>query len=143
MRPSAGDVAPVSLANGAGSMLGCSGIEQKVKCYLKTRVACVQRGSRVQIARRNVIQHDNVCGDFQMTERRFDRDGRLDQLHARLNALDQGCDVQHDGTNAVVSIAGSGRNAAAFGILHESLLDWVLKSPALLVRYVLVPYKYE
>jgi hypothetical protein len=78
-----------------------------VKGYLKTRVAGVQRSPRIQVAGRNVIEHDNVCGDFLMTERRFDCDGSLDQPCACLDALDQGYNVQHDGTKAVVPIVGS------------------------------------
>src|ERR1700730_8229748 len=52
-------------------MSGCTGIEQKVKGYLKTRAASVQRDPCVQIAGSSVIQHDNVGGDFVMLERRF------------------------------------------------------------------------
>ncbi len=53
----------------AGSMFRCLGVQQKMKGYAKTRVAGVQRRTGLYVARRDVVQHDNVGGNFLITER--------------------------------------------------------------------------
>src|SRR5712664_392265 len=79
----------------------------------------LQRGPCILVTRRDVIEHDNVVGSSGITESRFHRDGRFDQLHAGPDVLDQGYEFRNDRTISVVSIVGSGRNAAASCALHE------------------------
>jgi len=94
-------------------------IAQKVKGYLKTGVARVQRGPCILVTRREVIRHDNLGGSSGITDSRFHRNGRLDQLHAGAGVLDQGYEFRNDRILSVVSIVGSGRKSAALCAPHE------------------------
>lgn len=80
-------------ATGLGSRLRCSDIQQKVQSSAKIGFAFVQRRAHAQVTGRDVIQNDDVGANFLTAEGRFPGDGRFDQLHADLDALDQGHEV--------------------------------------------------
>src|ERR1035437_10514515 len=71
------------------------------------------------VARRDVVQYDNVAGNFLIAERRFAGDGRFDQPHAGLDVLDQGREVRYDRAIAVISTVGLDRSAATGCVGHE------------------------
>jgi hypothetical protein len=84
----------------------------------ETGVAGLQRRARFRVARRDVIQHDNIGGRFLVAKRCLPRDGRFDHLQARLDMLDQGYQIRHDRTVGVISVIGLDRDIVGCGLLH-------------------------
>jgi hypothetical protein len=89
----------------AGSVVaGCAGVEQDVKGYAKTGAACAQRGARLEVARRDVVQHDHVGGNILVAESRLPLESALDQYNARLDVFDQRPQIRDDRTMTDASI---------------------------------------
>jgi hypothetical protein len=59
----------------------------------ETRVAGIERGIRLDVARRDVVQHHDVSGNLLIAELRFPRDDRFDQVNAGLDLRNQGCEI--------------------------------------------------
>jgi hypothetical protein len=70
-----------------------------------SRVAGVQCRICPDVAGCDVVQYDDVGGNFLIAEGRFLDDGRLDQLDARLDLLNQGLKVGYDSAIIVISTA--------------------------------------
>ena len=102
--------------------------------YPKTRAAGAQWRICLHVARRDVVQYDNVAGNFLIAERRFAGDGRFDQPHAGPDVLDQGREVRYDRAIAVIPDVDLGRSSATCCMARSLLLTALLKPPVLLVR---------
>jgi hypothetical protein len=86
----------------------------------KIRFAAVQCRIRPHIPRRDVVQDDDVAGEFLIAEGTFPGDGCLDRFHARLDALDQGHEIGSNHAIPVVAIVGWSGGSAACCSAHES-----------------------
>ena len=63
-------------------------------------IACLQRAVRLQIARGEVIQHNDAGGSFVLTRDRFARDCGIDGLGDRAKARNQRLELLNEGIAA-------------------------------------------
>ena len=80
--------------------------------HAEAGIAGFQRRAGFQVAGRDIVQHDDVRGHVLKGGRCLLGDGRLDHRQARLNALDQGCEVCDDSVIDVIPVVGMRRRAA-------------------------------
>jgi hypothetical protein len=104
----------------AGAGVRCPDIQQKVKGRGKIRFAAVQCRIRPHIPRCDVVQDDDVAGEFLIAEGSFPGDGRFDHFHAGLDALDQGHEIGSNHAIPVVAIMGWSGGSAACCCAHDS-----------------------
>ena len=67
-----------------------------MKCDAEARVAGIERGIGLDVARRDVVEHHDVGGNLLIAKRRFARDGRFDQVNAGLDMREQGYEIRND-----------------------------------------------
>ena len=72
----------------------------------------LQRGGRLHVTGGNIIQYEDVAGGFLVAGSRFPGDGRLKQLHAGLDMLDQRSQLRNDRMVAVIAVTEWARNPA-------------------------------
>ncbi len=77
-------------------------------------VAGVQCRTGLRVARRDVVQNEDVVVNVRIAARQFPRDRLFKQLHAGLDALCQGYQVQNE--QAIIVILDLGRVAARGGL---------------------------
>ena len=103
--------------------LGCHRFPEKMQGHAEAGVASSERRACFQIAGRDIVQHDDVCGEFQNGGGGLTGDGRFDHRQARLDMLDQGRDISDDRAIDIIPVIGRRRYGAARSILHDCSPD--------------------
>lgn len=105
-----------------------------MKGNAETRVAGLQSRARLGVARRHVIQLDDVGGVVVIAGGGFAGDSRFDPLQARLDMPEQGDMVRYHRTVSVIWIVGLNFDAVAAAFCIGALLTLLFRGALLLVR---------